>query len=70
MNTKYWKPLFKVYGLILTLWIPWVQGQTDPSPVPLIGSEELADSKYSFPIFNGSKYVVSRFSVPLYNILT
>ncbi|XP_017010293.2 receptor-type tyrosine-protein phosphatase H [Drosophila takahashii] len=43
MDTRHWKPSFKVYGLILTLWIAWVQGQTDPSPIPVVGSQELAD---------------------------
>jgi len=68
MNTKYWKPLFKVYGLILTLWIPWVQGQTDPSPVSLIGSEELADSKYSLPVFK-HHCIISYLNFVQYHIL-
>ncbi|XP_017079438.1 phosphatidylinositol phosphatase PTPRQ [Drosophila eugracilis] len=43
MDTRHWKPSVRIYGLILTLWITWVEGQTDLSPSATIGAEELAD---------------------------
>ncbi|XP_050744270.1 phosphatidylinositol phosphatase PTPRQ [Drosophila biarmipes] len=43
MDSQYWKPSFKVYGLILTLWIAWARGQNDTAPVALAGNQELAD---------------------------
>ncbi|XP_016985316.1 receptor-type tyrosine-protein phosphatase beta [Drosophila rhopaloa] len=43
MDIINWKSSLKVYGLILTLWIAWVHGQSDLPPIAVSESQEQAD---------------------------
>ncbi|KAI8036266.1 hypothetical protein M5D96_010859 [Drosophila gunungcola] len=43
MDIRYWKSSSRVCGMILTLWIAWVQGQTDLPAILVSEGQELAD---------------------------